>query len=751
MKRQIILSLIFASLFLFAALPASAQGIIVPPPGVFTDPDWLNIDYQRVNVEIENQIAITNVDMQFTNQGEALAEGTFIFPLPADATVDQLTMYVDGQAIEAKILEADAAREVYNEIVRQLADPALLEYVGDNAIQASIFPIPPGESRRIEISYAQILEVDNGLLHYIYPLNTAGTTARVIDQMSISVNVISNDPVRNVYSPSHNVAISRVGDTQFRTGFESSFYVPQDDFSLYYGLENDSISLNLLTYKESANDDGFFMMLLQPPFSLPETDIVPKDVIVVLDQSGSMDGTKWEQAQAAALYVLDNLNPNDRFNVIPFSTGYRIYADRLLPVSEAAGAKDWIRNLWAEGGTDINAALSTALDFAEERPMTIIFLTDGLATEGIVETPDILENLNKDAPANARIFTFGVGDDVDTFLLDAIVRDFRGAGSYVRPGERIDEEVASLYNKISAPVLTDINLTIDGVMTELVYPKQLPDLFVGEQLTIVGRYRNGGDVNRITLSGEINGQPTQIVYEDGYTFREFAGGEDFLGRLWATRRIGDLLNTIRLNGESPELVDSVVNLSIRYGIITPYTSFLIEEDDILTQTGRERAMMDFEAEAQELADTSTGAAAVDAADAALNMQSAEAPMSAPMMSATPMPTMMPGMSGGIAMDEAEEAEMDDMDGTFAGETEGASGRAANQLANASGKTFIMQNNIWTDTTYEPDNMTPTTVDFLSDAYFDLLLAYPELADAFALGDHLIIVIDGAAYEILPEA
>lgn len=730
MNRKLAPFFILILLFITTSLPTAAQGVIVPPPGVFTDPDWLNIDYQRVNVEIENQIATTNVDMQFTNQGEGLAEGTFIFPLPPGATVDQLTMYVDGQAIEARILAADEAREVYNEIVRQLADPALLEYVGSNAIQASVFPIPPGESRRIEISYSQVLEVDNGLLHYVYPLNTAGSTARVIDQMSISVNVVSNDPISNIYSPSHNIAVNRTGDTQFRTGFESNFYVPEDDFSLYFGLENDTISLNLLTYRESANEDGFFMMMLQPPLSLPEDQIVPKDVVIVLDQSGSMEGAKWEQAQKAALFVLDNLNSNDRFNVIPFSTGFRMYSDRLLPVSEVNGAKEWISGLWAEGGTDINAALEAALSFTDaERPMTILFLTDGLATEGITDTGAILENLTTDAPRNVRIFTFGVGDDVDTFLLDSIVRDFRGAGSYVRPTERIDEEVASLYSKISAPVMTDITIEIDGVMTELVYPQELPNLFVGEQLTIVGRYRNGGMVNRIVLHGTFNGEPTEIVYDDGYEFRQFAGGEPFLARLWATRRIGDLLNTIRLNGETPELVDAVVSLSIRYGIITAYTSFLIEEEDILTQSGRDRANEGFAEEAEELADVSTGGAAVDAADTAAELQAAEAP-------AAPS-TAMPG------------SEMDADDET--GESEPMEARGNNPIQNAGGKTFIQLDGVWTDTLFEPDTMQTTEVIFLSDEYFDLLAEYPHLADAFALSDSLIIVIEGTAYQIMPEA
>ena len=267
--------------------------------------------------------------MQFTNEGDGLAEGTFIFPLPQGAAVDQLTMWVDGMAIESKILRAEEARGIYDEIVRQFRDPALLEYIGQDMIQANVFPIPPGDSRRIEIAYSQVLEVDNGLINVTYPMNTMGN--RPIEEMSISVDVASNDPISNIYSPSHNVAVSRQGDEAFRAGFEDYRHVPDADFSLFYGIASDSVSVNLLTFRESASDDGFFMLLVQPPVTIAEEDIIPRDVIVVLDQSGSMDGEKWDQAREAASFVLKNLNREDRFNMFLFSTGWRVYSNNMEP------------------------------------------------------------------------------------------------------------------------------------------------------------------------------------------------------------------------------------------------------------------------------------------------------------------------------------------------------------------------------------------------------------------------------------
>ncbi len=705
-------------------------------PGVFTNPEWLKIPYHRVNVEIDSQIARTSVDMRFDNDGNGLAEGTFVFPLPQGAVVENLVMYINDIPIEARVLPADEARAVYDAIVRQYRDPALLEYIGSQLVQANVFPIPPGEHRRITITYSQALTIDNGLIHYVYPLDvTRLTSSRPVEQTSISVSVNSSERISNIYSPSHSIALSRAADDlSFRAGFEATGYSPDQDFSLYYGVEtSDRLNVNLLTYRESANEDGFFMLLVQPPSQTEDTVIAPKDIVLVVDQSGSMDGLKWGQAQEAARYVLDNLNPADRFNVILFSTGWRTYSSALEPASVASSAADWVMSQEADGGTDINGALTTALSFADsERPLTILFITDGLATEGETNPQMILQNLDA-ADVNARIFTFGVGDDVDTFLLDTIVREHRGTGSYVRPTERIDEEVASLYNRISAPVLTDLVIDLDGVTIDTLYPAQpLPDLFAGNQLVIVGRYRDGADDVSVRVSGTMQGSDQTLVY-DGMDFPRQAGGESFIARLWATRRIGEMMNNIRLNGENPELVDSIVSLSVRYGIITPYTSFLIDENDILTQSGRDEAARAVNEQAQMLAGSTSGASAVDAADAFSSMEAAAAPVAAAMPTMTAAGTLAPFGTPGVG-----------------GEGGFAPPAPVNPIQTVGDKTFLLQNGVWTDTTFAPDTMTTQKVVFLSDAYFELLAAQPDLAEYFALGERVIVVLDDIAYEVTVE-
>ncbi len=739
----------FVLLFVMLGVGISAQAqVILMPPGVDTNPDGLSVDFHRVNVKIDNQIAITEVSMQFTNNGEGLAEGTFLFPLPPESAVDNLTMTINGQVIEANLLRADEARAIYDEIVRQYRDPALLEYVGRDVIQASVFPIPAGESRKIDIRYGQALALENGLLSYRYPLNANPTTSRSVKQVSIRVEVTDDETLSNVYSPSYPIAISRPSDSSFVAGFEANDFTSTGDFQLYYGVRREDITASLLTYKASSDEDGFFMLMLQPPLSLSAEAIQPKDVVIVLDQSGSMEGTKWEQAQEAATYVLGNLNPNDRFNVIAFSTGWRVYSETLLPASDARPAIAWVKSLYAEGGTDINGGLTTALNFTDdERLMAVLFMTDGLATEGITYTPDIIESLNSIAKPNARIFTFGVGDDVDTFLLDSVANAFNGLGTYVRPYESIEDEVASLYNKISSPVLSDLVLTIDGITTQSLYPVALPDLFAGEQVTVVGQYRRGTAGATVTLTGNQNGQTKTYTYSD-LAFNDRANGTEFISRLWATRRIGDLLNKIRLEGETQELVDSVVSLSIRYGIITPYTSFLITEDDILTQAGQDRANVQFQEEAQGLAESFTGSGAVDAADLANSLQRSA--------NAAPPPSPLQAQSAPATAGSVPNATQNSLGGVVDSESESpAEGTdfaepsiQQNLIQNVGQKTFIQPTNgIWTDTSYL-EGVTPVQdVEFLSDEYFDLLEQFPELAPYLAIGQNVLVVLGGNAYNV----
>ncbi|MFZ2536643.1 MAG: VIT domain-containing protein, partial [Methanothrix sp.] len=513
--------------------PAGADGIIIvdPPPGVDVRLDQsLAIKYHHVDIQIKDQVATTRVDQVFVNDNPWAAEGTYIFPLPQGAAVSDFVMWVDGKAVHGEILEADEARTIYDDVVRRMKDPALLEYVGRKALKASVFPIPPGEERKIELEYSQILPVENGLVHYIYPLSTERFSSRPLEDLVVRAQIESREPLKAVYSSRHEVSIDREDDYHALLGLEQSDVLPDRDFELFYTISSEKIGLNLLSFKEEGQD-GFFLLLAAPDVKVNEEEIVVKDIILVLDTSGSMQGEKMDQAKEAARYVLDHLNPLDRFAIVSFATTTRSFSPSLQPASQADKGKDFLDRLEAMGSTDINRAMIEAVGLAEEvRPTTLIFLTDGLPTEGVTVTGAILDNVAREAPDNVRIFSFGVGDDVDTDLLDQISLDHGGASTYVRPGEEIDEEVSAFYRKVKIPILSDLSLDWGDIIVDQVYPQRIPDLFAGSQLILLGRYREGGPV-KIILKGMVNQEERSYTYED-LSFRK-EDGDDFIPRLWA--------------------------------------------------------------------------------------------------------------------------------------------------------------------------------------------------------------------------
>ncbi len=524
----------------------------------------------------------------------------------------------------------------------------------------------------------------------------------------IQVSIAAGSPIRAIYSPSHQIATSRSDETHATVGWEASNVLPTTDFELLYTTSDSGIGVNLISDYNAATGEGTFLLLAAPGIDAQQA-VVAKDVVMVLDTSGSMEGPKLQQAKDALTTVLNRLNPEDRFTIVEFSTGVRTYSQELKPASDASNAISWVTQLQSSGGTDIDGALKTAMSLVQDgRPTYVLFLTDGLPTEGEVEVPNILGNVEAEAPQNVRIFSFGVGDDVDTILLDTLSQQQHGASVYVRPDENIESAVGELYGKISSPVLTDVELEIQGAEIEELYPNPLPDLYAGSQAVIAGRYKAGGPVT-IVLHGNVNGEAQSFTYE-GQSLATARGAEG-LPRLWATRKIGYLLTQIRLHGENSEWVQAIVDLSVRYGIVTPYTSYLITEDDILTSQGREEAA---KAESER-------------------------------MNQAPAPS-----SGGAAVSAA--SDQSQMSGGADGDTAPASpdGEYADQVVTIDSRAFVNINGVWTETTFDPSTMTTVKVQYLSDDYFALIAARPALASAFALGEKVIAIDNGTAFEVTAE-
>lgn len=322
-------------------------------------PAYLRVKNHNVTVTIDNQVAQTRIDQTFVNDSAYQLEGTYIFPLPEDATVSDFAMYVDGKRMEGQVLDRNQARQIYEEIVRRQRDPALLEYLGRGAFQARIFPILPHTERRVEISYSQILKMENGLVKYVYPLSTEKFSPQPVGNVTVNVDLKSPQALKAIYSPTHNVSVSRDGDYKANIGYEAANVKPDRDFVLYYSVSADEIGATLLTYKPDANGDGFFVLLVTPQVQVEQQKVVAKDVILVLDTSGSMSGEKIVQARNAAKFVLNQLQPNDRFAVITFATGLISFAPgKLSPASERGEALRFVENIQASGSTNINRACS---------------------------------------------------------------------------------------------------------------------------------------------------------------------------------------------------------------------------------------------------------------------------------------------------------------------------------------------------------------------------------------------------------
>lgn len=738
MRYSLPLVLTFFLFLTFAPLTA-AQGVIVDPPPIaprlMESP--IRIASHRVNVEIEDQIATTRVEQVFVNEGSFPVEGTYLFPLPTDAAISDFAMWVDGQRLEGKLLTREEARAIYDSIVRRRRDPALLEYIDRGLFQAQIFPIPPGGQRKIELSYSQVLRREGTLVRYQYPLRTESLVPRPVDEVSVHISLRTTEPLKAIYSPSHDVAVVRDGDHRARIGYEAAHVTAERDLDLYFSTAERAIDLSVLSYRP-AGEDGFFLLLATPPVEVEAEEVVAKDVVLVLDVSGSMKGEKIRQAQDALIYILDQLRPEDRFNVVAFSTGVRTYAQGLQPAARAAEAKEWVRSLRAVGGTNIHRGLLEALALLPTeggRPAIVIFLTDGLPTEGVTDEERIVADVTEAASRRVRLFTFGVGDDVNTVLLDRLAQEHRGSSAYVRPGQRIDEIVSAFYAKVSQPVLTDLALDFGSLHVEEVYPYPLPDLFAGSQLVAVGRYRKGGVVD-LQLAGQVNGRPVVYTYE-AIRFRE-EGGEPFIARLWATRKIGHLLTQIRLHGAQPELVDEVIELSRRYGIITPYTSFLVEEPEAV-------------ADVPPMPIEPPGPIPLPRPWNLLwplrgRGEGGTAPMELPVPAAAPAERLkrladVPA-SGTAAVEESM------LRGALRAAERAADG--GEQVRVVRDKVFVLRDGVWVDTAFDARTMRPERVVFGSDAYFKLLARRPALAPYFALGPRVIVVLDGRAYESVEE-
>lgn len=538
-------SLLLASLIgLAICSPALADGlIIVPDNPPETSPGShafapLQVKRHHVNVQINGQVATTKVDQTFHNPTGRRLEGTYLFPLPKGAQIDNFNMNIGGERVEAKLLSADKARQIYERIVRQQKDPALLEYVGRGAFKVRIFPIEPHSNKRVTLKYTQLLKTDSGLVDYTCPLSTEKFSAEPIQSLSVKCKIKTNHALKTLYSPTHRVEVSRKNQKHALVGFETRDVTPDSDFQLLYSAPKapkHGIAMNLLTHRGKHDKAGYYMLLASPGTDLTATRIAAKDVVFVVDTSGSMRGKKIAQARQALRYCVKNLNERDRFEIVRFSTEAEPLFDGLMRAGDddRDNALRFIDNFKAVGGTAIHAALGQAVDAIQARqrmkgrPSMIVFLTDGRPTIGQIDEQAIVEAIGK--AGGARVFSFGVGTDINTHLLDRVSNNTGAFTQYVLPDEQIDKKLTSFYRRIAHPVLTDLDLKVSGgVRLSRSSPRTLGNLFHGQQLIQFGRYDGHGDA-AITQSGHVGDETVKLVRE--LSFPKHRSKHEFVPRL----------------------------------------------------------------------------------------------------------------------------------------------------------------------------------------------------------------------------
>jgi Ca-activated chloride channel family protein len=716
MRKRSVLGAIAGLVVIAAALSLCSPevwgcAIIVPPipprPIPEPEPQRLVVEQQRVEAQISDQVAVTEVTTVVANPHRRQLEGTFIFVLPDNAAVGEFALYIDGKPVEGELLDKDKASELYLDIVRKLKDPSLLEYTGHGVFKCRIFPVPPKGERKVRLSYSQVLQADGGLVKYVYPFQLPEDEKEQRGGLVVSAEIESRVPLKSVYSPTHKIDVVRDSDHKVRVSLEEEKADFDGDFVLYYTLAEADFGLNMLAHREEGDAPGYFLLLLSPKQEWAEQEIVAKDVIFVFDSSGSMEGEKIEQAREALKYCLKSLNPRDRFGLASFATGVRKLDDRLLAVEDEnlERARKFVDGIEAAGGTAVDEALLSALamvDHDSGRPAMVIFLTDGRPTVGEDNIEKILEHVseaNKVAGSHrpARLFVFGVGHKVNTHLLDELAVGNGGTSVYVKPEEEIDRVVSSFYTKVSHPVLSDLEVELGEAEAHDLYPRRMPDLFKGSQLVMVGRYDGTGD-HAVRLRGKAKDRSVELTYEFEYPRRE--GEHAFLPRLWAVRHVGYLLDQLRLGKEDEdELKDEIIKLSLKYGIVTPYTSYLVRED---------------RPEARELAALPVGRAAAGAGGS----------FAMPPAQTEAAGEGLRGSSGPAAVHAA--------DTIGAMKSESATEARAARMSYVGSKTFYFDGATWIDSEYDAE-LPRIKIAYASEAYGQLLGAAPQAAGYLALG------------------
>jgi Ca-activated chloride channel family protein len=566
---------------LFLATNLIAQNAWISPNTRLIHTQAVQITQVDARIDLADQIATTTLDIALRNPTNRPLESELLVPVPQGAVLKAFAFEGGNAEATARLLPRDEARRIYDSIVAQTRDPALLEFVGNAVVKSSVFPVPANGTQKVRVTYEQLLEADGARLDYVLPRSEAVEYAV---PWKLSMRVKSASRIASVYSPSHEIAVKQPSGNEASLSCET-----KDPGAFRVSLlreTKDEMTASLLAYPDPKVGGGYFLVMIAPPKPKAGAAPIKREVILVIDRSGSMAGPKLDQVKAAALQVVEGLNDGEGFNLIVYNEAVEMFAPQ--PVIKNAEttkqARDYISALRVSGGTNIHDSVVEAL---RQKPLDsmlplVLFLTDGLPTIGQTSEKAIREAVAKGNPHQRRVFTFGVGVDVNTPLLSRIARETRASAEFVLPKEDVEVKVGRVFDRLRGPLLTRpaLRMLDDPNRVSDMIPSPLPDVFEGEQILLSGTYRG-----EAPLHFQLTGASAEGERKFDFTFNldKASTANAFVARLWASNKIAVLSEAIRDLGadgataNTTELVSEILRLSTQFGILTEYTAFLAEE------------------------------------------------------------------------------------------------------------------------------------------------------------------------------
>ena len=685
-----------------------------------------------VRVDLVDRVLRYEITETFVNRGSRVGEADFMFPLPKGAAFQDLKLSINGEMVSGETMSADRARQIYEEIVRRQRDPALLEWMGYGLLRARIFPIAPGEQKKVVVRFQTVAPREGDALRVDYFRGTRSNQVGMNQDLGGRTSFVltyPNDPMYGTaYSPTHSISERGYATDMGRDSYDDRSFASsyrgsvrrvevrdaRGEVTLLIPIRRSTSAAISLLANAPGNDDGFALITLSPPAVRPRA--VPRDLTFVIDVSGSMSGQKIEQARAAGKQILGTLSPMDRFRLIDFSSDVRTFRDDFSTANREniRAAERYLDQLDAQGSTNISGALDEALSSPVQsgRLPIILFLTDGQPTVGERDASVIAGNVAKQR-GSRRLFTFGVGADLNVSLIEQLALEGRGTASFVRPEESVERAVGIVASRLTSPLVTDVRIHADGVRLLKMHPSGPVDIFAGEDLVILARYDGSGNAV-LRFDGQTTSGP--VSWATRVYFPERSRENPFVARLWATQRVGYLSAEKRKHGGSQEINDEIRDLGERFGIPTEFSSYLVVEPG-MNQNRRDMA-------GGSLGQVVVTGASSARAPAAVQFEAAKS--AAAQRSATNL--------------SAADAAVGMGDSTSVGR-----GRNVTRAGNV---TFVLRDSVWTDVRYKKSG-TVLQVKPFSDAYFKLIELVPELREPFSIGERAIVAGRSMAIELTP--